>query len=409
MATSDINTPPGNKPVKSTVSQPVNQQVAKASAGATPTKVAARVSQAPSPANLEPAPLPAGAEPEVFGEEPQFHHAAGFWNLPWVQNVLPLATSLALHIGIILVGILFFYTVVIEKADLNKDQTIIPETKSVDKNAMPGGIEHPGPLADPTRDAAQDKNKDTDNSGFNVEATNKISSSEGGSTSNEEASAFEGVQSATGKGHSGAGGSGDAFGSGTGGGSAPFGVPGGGGGLLPKNKFFGMGGNANKIIYLCDASGSMLSVFGALKQQLKTSINTLSVENGQEFNVIFFSDDNCFPLFKDGMHMATQDNIKLAMDFVDNAVSTGGTQPLPAINFALAEKPELLYCLTDGFDQISNFDDVTNAFKKGNPDGKIHVKCIFLESDPDPKLEECLKKIATDPKTDFQKIPKSEM
>jgi hypothetical protein len=350
-----------------------------------------------------------GDEPQNPDQEPVVHHAGGFWNLPWVQNVLPLATSLALHIGIILVGALFFYTVVVEKKDINRDQTIIPDTKSIDKNAMPGGIEHPGPLADPTRDVAQDQNKDTDDKGFSTTVSNNIASV-GGSTSNDDdSSTFQGITAASGRGHSGAGGSGDAFGSGTGGGSAPFGVPGGGGGMLPKSKFFGQGGNANKIVYLCDASGSMLSVFGALKQKLKESINGLSVANGQEFNVIFFSDDNCFPLFKDGMQMATPDNLKRAMDFVDNAVSTGGTQPLPAIKFALAEKPELLYVLTDGFDQISNFDDVTNCFKAGNPDGKIHVDCIFLESDPDPKLEECLKKIASDPKNGFQKIEKSDM
>ncbi len=349
-----------------------------------------------------------GDEPANPEDQPHVHHAAGFWNQPWVQNVLPLATSLAIHISILTVGLLFFLGAKTVFKEVNKEQTIIPDSKAIDKNQMPGGIEHPGPLADPTRDVAQDQNKDTDDKGFNVTPSKSIDSA-GGSTSNEDASQFEGVTSAQGKGHSGAGGSGDAFGSGTGGGSAPFGVPGGGGGMLPKSKFFGMGGNANKVVYLCDASGSMLSVFGALKQNLKTSINALAAGDGQEFNVIFFSDDNCFPLFKDGMHMATDDNKKLAMDFVDNAVSTGGTQPLPAIKFALAQKPELLYVLTDGFDQISNFDDVTNAFKAGNPDGKIHVNCIFLESDPDPKLEECLKKIATDPKTGFQKIDKKDM
>jgi len=400
MATSDPVLPPKTP---STASKPANAAKGQAGKKDVLQKTDASAAEAAKLSSLLP-----GEEPENPDEQAQFHHASGFWNLPWVQNVLPLATSLALHIGILTIGVLFFFGYKEIAKDINKEQTIIPEAKSIDKNAMPGGIEHPGPLADPTRDVAQDKNKDTDDSGFNTQVSNKIASAEGGSTSNEDASAFEGLQSATGRGHSGGGGSGDAFGSGTGGGSAPFGVPGGGGGMLPKSKFFGMSGTANKVIYLCDASGSMLSVFGALKQQLKKSINELSVENGQEFNVIFFSDDNCFPLFKDGMHMATQDNIKLAMDFIDNAVSTGGTQPLPAIDFALKEKPELLYVLTDGFDQIANFDDVTNEFKKA-ADPKMHVKCIFLESDPDPKLVECLKKIATDPKTDFQKIEKSDM
>jgi hypothetical protein len=172
-------------------------------------------------------------------------------------------------------------------------------------------------------------------------------------------------------------------------------------------KFFDVKDTGKKVVYLCDASGSMLSVFGVFKQRLKESVNKLDA--GTEFNVIIFSDENVFPLFKDGPLPANDDTRKKAMDFIDNAVSTGGTQPLPAIKFALAEHPDLIYLLTDGFDQISNFDEVTKAFKDGNPDGKTKVDCIFLESDPDPKLEECLKKLAHDTKGTFAKIEKSDM
>ena len=325
--------------------------------------------------------------------------------------MLPLATSLGVHLGIIIFAVIagiFYHKVIAQQVD--REQTIIPETTAMDKNQMPGGIEHPGPLADPTRDVAQDKTKDTDDSGFNTNPANKIASNDGGSTSNDdEASQFQGLTSAQGKGHSGSGGAGDAFGSGTGGGTAPFGVPGGGGGLLPKSSFFGTGGNANKIVYLCDESGSMIGVFGALKQQLKTSINSLSVENGQQFNVIFFADSKPEILFSDGMRMATPDNLKAAMEWIDNRVPAGATQPLDAINEALKEKPELLYVLTDGFDQISDFSTVTNAFKAGNANGKIHVNCILLQSEPDQKLEDFLRSIASDPKTGFRKIPKNDM
>jgi hypothetical protein len=347
---------------------------------------------------------PSDGEPDQ-DQQPGFRHASGFLNQPWVQNVLPLATSLALHIGIIVLGIVL-YQAVKQVTNPNKDQVIIPESKSIEKNAMPGGIEHPGLNNDKTRDAAQDAIKNSDDSGFAASVSNNLAAA-GGGTGTEESSGFEGASSTSGKGTSGTGGAGSAFGSGSGGGTAPWGVPGGGGGLLPKSNFLGVGGNATKVIYLCDASGSMLSVFNALKKNLKESINQLDVT--QEFNVIFFSDDNCFPLFKDGMHIAGPDNKKNAMEFIDNAVSTGGTVPLPAINFALHEKPELLYVLTDGFDNVASFDDVVNAFKLGNPDGKMHINCIFLQSDPDPKLEEILKQIAKTANGQFNKILKSDM
>jgi hypothetical protein len=326
------------------------------------------------------------------------HHAAGFFNQPWVQNVLPLATSLALHVGIIILGIAL-YKAVQEVANPNKDQVIIPESKAMEKNAMPGGIEHPGLNNDKTRDAAQDMIKNSPEDGFSTSKSNNLAAAGGpGSESTE----FEGANKSGGS-------AGNAFGNSGGGGTAPWGVPGGGGGLAPKSAFFGTGGNASKVIYLCDASGSMLSVFGALKQNLKESITSLDVT--QQFNVIFFFDDQKQALFQDSMHIASNDNKKAAMDFVDNAVSTGGTQPMKAIDFALKQKPELLYVLTDGFDQIASFDDVINAFKDGEKasDGKMHINCIFLQSDEDPKLEQVLKQIKDIGHGEFKKILKSDM
>jgi hypothetical protein len=352
------------------------------------------------PPSLDNLSTAAGGDENTDPQEVQNqHHAGGFWNQPWVQNVLPLATSLVFHVTIIAVGILLWKAAPL-LINPNKDQVIIPESKSIEKNAMPGGIEHPGLNSDKTRDAAQDLTKDTDDKGFSTSVSNNMAAS-GGPGSEE--SSFEGAKASSGN-------ASNAFGGGAGGGTAPWGVPGGGGGLLPKSNFMGTGGNATKIIYLCDASGSMLSVFGALKQQLKESVNSLDVTAGQEFNVIFFYDDVCDPLFKDHqMHLASPANKKLAMEFIDNAVSTGGTQPIPAIKEAMHEKPELLYVETDGFDAIASFDDVINAFKDGNTDGKMHINCIFLQADEDPKLEKVLSQIARQGNGAFRKILKSDM
>ncbi len=367
-----------------------------------PRAVPTRRAAALNPAELLP------AEDEIDGEpENKPRHASGFWNQPWVQNILPLATSLVLHIGIIAVG-LALYTAYKVVAQPKHDQVIIPESKSMGKNAVPGGIPHPGLGGDANRDAAQDLIKDVKDDGFTANPTNSIAAAAGGGAGDTDNS-FLGANAAGGHGHGVGAGSGNAFGSGAGGGTAPWGVPGGGGGLLPKSNFMGTGGNATKIVYLCDASGSMLGVFGALKQNLKESINNLQVVDGQEFNVIFFSDDNFFPLFKGGMEIASADNKHKAMEFIDNAVSTGGTQPVKAISEAMREHPELLYVLTDGFDQIANFDEVINAFKNGNIDGKMHVNCIYLQSDEDPKLVKVLKQISTDGHGEMKTILKSDM
>jgi hypothetical protein len=174
-----------------------------------------------------------------------------------------------------------------------------------------------------------------------------------------------------------------------------------------RTKLLGTKGTAAKIVYLCDASGSMSGIFPVLKRQLKSSVNAL--DQSQQFNIIFFSDDNIFPLFRDSPQSAVADNKHKAMEFIDNAVATGATQPMPAIKFALAEKAEMTYVLTDGFDQAAHLDEIANAFKRGNPDGKIQINCIFFQSSENPKLIAVLKQIVKDSHGELKIILKSDI
>jgi uncharacterized protein with von Willebrand factor type A (vWA) domain len=138
----------------------------------------------------------------------------------------------------------------------------------------------------------------------------------------------------------------------------------------------------------------MVPVFGQLKFELKKSIDALKPV--QAFNVVFFSDKDFETVSKEGLIMASPDNKRKAYDFIDGQVSAGKTDPIAAVKFALSQKPELMFLLTDGFDQIASFDDLINTFRTGNPDHKIHVNCIFLKSSDDPKLESVLRQIAKD-------------
>jgi hypothetical protein len=312
----------------------------------------------------------------------------------WVQDVLPFATSLIIHLSTLAIGVALYQVVTLAKPN-EVTQVTIPDSTIAPKTNLPPGATANTPLNMVLPDSPH---ATADMPGSLDSTLKNFESSPGGPADTNPL--FRSIESGNTQ-----SGIGNMTGPGTG--SGPLHLPQGIGGI-PGVKVGDVPGKGRRVIFMCDASGSMLGVFGALKAQMKESINSLDLSAGAEFNVIFFSDDNCFPLFKDGTQMATAENKAKAMEFVDNAVATGGTQPLPAIRFAMAEKPDLMFVLTDGFDQISNFDDVTNAFKKGNPDGKIHVNCIFLESDPDPKLEECLKKIASD-KNSFLKKEKADM
>ena len=62
-------------------------------------------------------------------EEPPVHHAGGFFNQPWVQNVLPLATSLFLHIAIIGVGILLYTAVRRRRSTRTRNRSSSPRRR----------------------------------------------------------------------------------------------------------------------------------------------------------------------------------------------------------------------------------------------------------------------------------------
>jgi hypothetical protein len=308
--------------------------------------------------------------------------------------VLPLASSLVLHVTLIVLGILLYQTV--QQANRpNREQSIVPQMSSIQPSVIPA-FAYRGPGIDRLRPAAQSIDSVTPPTGFDDRPANNFPS--GGNLGND-------FPAAAGAGPGGASGApGQPFGNGSTG-LAPWGPPGGG---IPEIKGF-IPEHARKVVFLCDCSGSMLGVFGRLKQELKQQIAGLDVADGQQFNVIFFSDDAPRALFADGMHLATALEKKLAEDFIDNTVAAGGTIPVPAIQMAMHQKPELIYLLTDGFDQVASFDEVVNSFRANNRNGQTHVDCIFLQSDADPKLEQVLKQIADESHGHFRKIFKSDM
>src|SRR6202034_2980391 len=95
--------------------------------------------------------------------------------------------------------------------------------------------------------------------------------------------------------------------SGGGGPMASFGPRGGGQGVGPKSKIFGHGSNVRSIVYVCDASGSMVGQGDdALKTELKRDIANLSPI--QQFNILIFHETRTGALYQglsDKMLMGT--------------------------------------------------------------------------------------------------------
>jgi hypothetical protein len=316
-----------------------------------------------------------------------------FWQHPLVQNLLPFTTSLVFHLAIIIVAIVAYAARDAISTAVLHEQITIPEAAIVD-GAPVGGIPNPGLGADPNLSAAQNVDPNISVAdGWSDKRSESLTTTLMGGAAPDAMDSVIGLGTRSGiagTGGIGTGGSGNE-GSGP---MAPFGVPGGGQGLGPKSPFMGISGNARRVVYICDASGSMMSVFWRVRDELHRAVDVLRPMQG--FNVIFFSDVEVTALSKKDLFMATPDNKRKAFELADKMSAAGTTDPLPAIRLAFEQKPELIYVLTDGFDQIVSFDAVVNEFRKLNADKKVKVNTILIRSANNPELERVVRTIATE-------------
>ena len=335
----------------------------------------------------------------------------GFMQTPWVQDVLPLATSIILHAGLIGLGFASYETYKAIVAVV-EEQVLVPDANIVDGEEV-GGIPNPGLGGDPTMSAAQDDIKDVQpqDQNWQTKPSENLNASLAGAQG-------ETTDNTIGLGPNSAFGSatGDSTGAGSGeagGALAPFGVPGGGGGLGPVSPLFGKTGNIKKIVYICDATGTMLGLkFELLKQQLKAAVD--NHKPIQDFNIIFFrggSTDNewSMPMEK-RMLKATPSNKQKSFKFVDElSVLGNGTNPVPAIQEAFKMQPELIIFLTDGeFNNFASYAEVLAEVKKLNPDNKVRINTILMMGE-DEKAEETLRQMASDNGGNFRKVLETDL
>ena len=273
------------------------------------------------------------------------------WRRPWVQEVLPFLTSLSIHAAIIVSAV----AVAVGGRGIYRGATtletqVLPADAAIVDVGPPGGVEHVGIGPDPTRPAAQDEFPDA-GAGWAPkpgEATAAPSLAGGGDgTSDDPIIGVSPTGGRIGVGDTFGPGTGDGRGPGTGAGRgplAPFGTPGGG---VPGSFMRlppGAGGAAS-IVYVCDASGSMVNTFGSLKAQLVRSIRGLRA--AQSFNVVFFQDEKCQAL-SPGLLFATAENKQKAFAWLEGQTTSGTTNPIPGLELAFKGRPQLIYLLTDG-------------------------------------------------------------
>ena len=114
---------------------------------------------------------------------------------------------------------------------------------------------------------------------------------------------------------------------------------------------FDSGGNANKVVFVIDASGSMVDVLPFVVDELNDSIRKL--EDTQQMSIVFFSGKGVFTPDHRGLVACTQDNKRdfrawtSAWRNSPNAGGRGSAHVEKAITTALSYKPQLIFLLSD--------------------------------------------------------------
>jgi hypothetical protein len=124
-----------------------------------------------------------------------------------------------------------------------------------------------------------------------------------------------------------------------------------------ESGFYGLGSDGASLVYILDCSGSMNEngKFAHATAELMRTLEELS--NKQRFFVIFFN-NGAFPMDADGPVDATYDHVEELRRWLKYVEPGGGTDPLPALNYALSLKPDAIFLLSDGEFDPAVIDDL---------------------------------------------------
>jgi von Willebrand factor type A domain len=155
------------------------------------------------------------------------------------------------------------------------------------------------------------------------------------------------------------------------------------------------------ILYLCDASGSMIEKMGTLSRELSQAIFTL--RPWQRFNLIFFQDGQPM-VFANALAPASAQNKQAAATFLSSITPRGRTDPIPGIRAAFGQRPTVIFLLTDG--DFPDNDNVLAEIRRLERSRHIviHTVAFVGSSNRDVKFLSLLKTIASETGGVFEKV-----
>ena len=160
--------------------------------------------------------------------------------------------------------------------------------------------------------------------------------------------------------------------------------------------------NARRIVYVVDASGSLVGTFPQVIEELRRSV--MKLDPRQNFGIIFIQRGEAVTVPPGGaLQPATPERLADAMRWIDaKMIPTGRSNPIAAIEAAIALKPEIIFLLSADITGAGEYEiserSLLDALERLNPrdatTGRrpIRIQCVqFLDPDPVGTLERVAK------------------
>lgn len=143
----------------------------------------------------------------------------------------------------------------------------------------------------------------------------------------------------------------------------------------------------NRIVFVIDASGSLIDTFPFVISELKRKIRDL--DRSQHIAIIFYADDRVIEVPPAGLTRLTADNKKELIKWIDlsnhNIVARGSGDPVNAITRALGYKPQLIYLLSDNITGRGKYaidqNDLLNQIARANANGTLISTIQYIYED----------------------------
>ncbi|MSR34009.1 MAG: hypothetical protein EXS12_04325 [Phycisphaerales bacterium] len=151
--------------------------------------------------------------------------------------------------------------------------------------------------------------------------------------------------------------------------------------------------NARRVVYVVDASGSLVGTFPLIIEELRKSLRRLDPR--QSFGVIFFQRGEAITVPPGGnLQSATPERVSETMKWIESKmIPSGRSNPIVAFEAAMAMHPEIIFLLSSDITGAGEFEmselALLAALERLNPVDSAtgrrltRVQCIqFLDPDP---------------------------